>query len=341
MFESGPRSQSLLFYLSPWPDDQISWVNDLGLPASSYELYSENSTGYHIFVQISASSIVCTAMNASITITIASIYGNQEITQHNTQYLNEIPRCDGTPSCSMDYYQFSNFAGVLQGNISLHGGMVGTKRWFVIPYSINNPLLRLFTACDDIQASPFESLFSPDSFSPRPIENYVRIEPWQCRNRNFMTAIEDLSINITIGYLGSPSLTSSSIEYTNITTSDTRYVYVYHPLYLVLSYSIGFFLASLSGAIGLYSIYVNGVSHSNSFSAIMLTTRNSDLYTLAKGKSLRSDPLSKSIKNTKLRFGLLVSQHGPENRGSDDSPRHVAFGFEGSVDELKKGGKYV
>ncbi|KAF5873500.1 uncharacterized protein Bfra_004961ia [Botrytis fragariae] len=301
-----------------------------------------NSTGYHIFVQSSASSIVCTAMNASIAITIASAYGNQEITQHNTQYLNEIPRCeDGIPSCLADYYQFSNFARLLQGNISLHSEMAGTNRMVWIPYFIDNPLLRLFTACDDIQASPFESLLPPSDYYTTIFEEYFPIEPWQCRNRSFMRAIEDLSINITIGYLGSPNLTSSSTEYANITTSDTRNVYVYHPLYLVLSYSIGFFLASLCGAIGLHSMHVNGVSHSNSFSAIMLTTRNPDLDILARGKSLGSDPLSKIIKNTKLRFGPLVSQHGPEKRESDDSPRHVAFGLEGSVDELKKGGKYI
>ncbi|KAF7937249.1 uncharacterized protein EAE98_001563 [Botrytis deweyae] len=70
----------------------------------------------------------------------------------------------------------------------------------------------------------------------------------------------------------------------------------------------------------------------------MLTTRNSDLDILARGKSLGSDPLPKSIKNPKLRFGPLVSQQAPEKIGSDESPRHVAFGFEGSVDELKKCG---
>ncbi|KAF7901718.1 uncharacterized protein EAF01_007017 [Botrytis porri] len=214
----------------------------------------------------------------------------------------------------------------------------GTGRTFWIPYLIDNPLLRLFTACDDIQASLFKSLFPP---SGDDFEKKLLIEPWQCRNRTSMRAIEDLSINIPIGCLGSPSLTSSSTKYANITTSDTKNVYVYHPLYLVLSYNIGFFLASLCGAIGLYSMHLNGISHSNSFSAIMLTTRNPDLDILARGKSLGSDPLSKSIKNTKLRFGPLISQHGPEKRGSDDSPRHVAFGPEGSVDELKKDGKYM
>ncbi|KAF7881076.1 uncharacterized protein EAF02_006967 [Botrytis sinoallii] len=241
-------------------------------------------------------------MNASIAVIIASAYGDQEITQHSTHYVNEIPLCDGSPSCLVDYYQFDNFARVLSGNISLQRRVSGIDRAVWVPYLIDNPLLRLFTACDDIQASPFESLLPPDSLSPRPIEEIFKIEPWQCRNRTFMRAIEDLSINITIGYLGSPDLTSSSTEYANVTTSDTRNVYVYHPLYLVLSYSIGFFLASLCGAIGFYSMHVNGVSHSNSFSAIMLITRNADLDILAREKSLGSDPLPKSIKNTKLRL---------------------------------------
>ncbi|TGO79500.1 hypothetical protein BELL_0030g00030 [Botrytis elliptica] len=317
MSKSDPKLHYLLFYFSFGSDDP-------NLPVSLYELYVKNSTGCHVFVQSSTSSIVCTAMNASIAVTIASAYGNQEITQHSTRYINEIPQCGGSPSCLMKD-KFDNFARVLSGNISVQSRASDIDRTVWIPYLIDNPLLRLFTACDDIKASPFESLFSSDP----PIEAIFKVEPWQCRNRTFMRAIEDLSINITIGYLGSPNLTSSSTEYANVTTSDTRNFY------------IGFFLASLCGAIGLYSMHANGVSHSNSFSAIMLTTRNSDLDILARGKSLGSDPLPKSIKNPKLRFGPLVSQQAPEKIGSDESPRHVAFGFEGSVDELKKCGKYI
>ncbi|KAF7949155.1 hypothetical protein EAE96_008324 [Botrytis aclada] len=179
---SGLESNSsyLLYYFSFWPDDPTPWVSDLGLP---YELYSRNSTGYHIFVQSSVSSIVCTAMNASISITIASIYGNQEITQHSTQYLNGVPQCYETHSCVMDCVQFSNFAGVLQGNISIIAEIIGTERTFDLFYSITNPLLRLFTACDDIQASPFQSLHAFGR------GDYNKIEPWQCRNRTFMRAI--------------------------------------------------------------------------------------------------------------------------------------------------------
>ncbi|KAF7930097.1 hypothetical protein EAE99_004290 [Botrytis elliptica] len=289
MSKSDPKLHYLLFYFSFGSDDP-------NLPVSLYELYVKNSTGCHVFVQSSTSSIVCTAMNASIAVTIASAYGNQEITQHSTRYINEIPQCGGSPSCLMKD-KFDNFARVLSGNISVQSRASDIDRTVWIPYLIDNPLLRLFTACDDIKASPFESLFSSDP----PIEAIFKVEPWQCRNRTFMRAIEDLSINITIGYLGSPNLTSSSTEYANVTTSDTRNFYVYHPLYLVLSY-------------------------------------RSDLDILARGKSLGSDPLPKSIKNPKLRFGPLVSQQAPEKIGSDESPRHVAFGFEGSVDELKKCG---
>lgn len=115
----------------------------------------------------------------------------------------------------------------------------------------------------------------------------------------------------------------------------------YHPLYLILSYGIGFFLASVAGAIGFYSIHINGVSYSDSISAIMLTTRNADLDALAKGKSLGSDPLPQNIKETKLKFGPLISQQDHEKVGNGDPSQNIAFGFEGNVGELKKGGKYV
>ncbi|KAF7937248.1 uncharacterized protein EAE98_001562 [Botrytis deweyae] len=151
MSKSDPKLHYLLFYFS-------FRSNDPNVPFPLYELYVKNSTGYHVFVQSSTSSIVCTAMNASIAVTIASAYGNQETTQRSTQYLNEIPQCGGSPSCLMKD-KFDNFARVLSGNISVQSRASDIDRTVWIPYLIDNPLLRLFTACDDIKASHLSPYF--------------------------------------------------------------------------------------------------------------------------------------------------------------------------------------
>ncbi|KAF7874063.1 hypothetical protein EAF04_002735 [Stromatinia cepivora] len=301
-------------------------------------------------------------MNTSINITIASIHGHQQVIQHSMQYQNTVHFSSdedqglSIPNSIDDDRQmysayFSTLGNMLFGNIFIN--QVQTKSsypsspagYYMIDNITNdNPSINLFCSCDDIQTSPFKYYINSDNNETTNVEVfevYFPSDSWHCRNRTLLRAIEDLSINITIGYLSSPNLTNNNTEFRNITTSDTRNIYAYHPLYLILSYSIGFLFASLSGIIGLYSTYVNGVSHSNSFSTIMLTTRNADLDILARGKSLGSDPLPKSIKKTRLRFGPLVSKQGLEKTGPDGFLRHVAFGLEGSVGELKKGGKYI
>jgi hypothetical protein len=163
-----------------------------------------------------------------------------------------------------------------------------------------------------------------------------------CRNQTFLRAIEDLANNITISYLSSSDLANDNTTFRDIPTSDTWNFYVYHPLYLVLSYGIGPLFTSMAAVISLYSIWINGVSHSMSFSALMATTRNPDLDRLTHGSSLGAAPLKTYIENMRLRFGPLLSKHkdarDPQEEGGVP---HIAFGFEQSVGYLKKGAKHV
>jgi hypothetical protein len=202
-------------------------------------------------------------------------------------------------------------------------------------------------ACDDIQASPWVNLSgdgSPDlqtNVSWRQMfQNTFPSEPWMCRNQTFLRAIEDLANNITISYLSSPDLTNTNTTFRTITTSNTNNYYQYRPLYLALPYGIGLLCVSIVATIGLYSIHLNGVSHSMNFSSILATTRNPDLDVLTHGASLGAEPLKTDISKVKLRFGPLIGSKNGE-RLNDEEGLHVAFGRENNVGSLRKGRNYV
>jgi hypothetical protein len=108
---------------------------------------------------------------------------------------------------------------------------------------------------------------------------------------------------------------------------------------LILSYTIAIFVTFIATGIGLYSFAVNGVSHSHSFSAIMTTTRNPDLDALSQGQSLGAAPLDRKLGKVRLRIGTIdidVIEETSEVLGNR-KVRHVAFGLEHGVSELRKG----
>jgi len=57
---------------------------------------------------------------------------------------------------------------------------------------------------------------------------------------------------------------------------------------LLLPYGLALLFVFIAAGLGLYSIYLNGVSHSMDFSAIIATTRNTDLDLLTRGAWLGS-----------------------------------------------------
>jgi len=73
---------------------------------------------------------------------------------------------------------------------------------------------------------------------------------------------------------------------------------------------------------------------------MLATAQNPRLRHLFEGNSLGALPLDRDIRKFKLRFGelnqdnLIGQEHG-------DGARHVGFGFEDDVVNLRKGGKYT
>lgn len=283
---------------------------------------------------MSTSSIVCNEHNALFNIILQSVGGQRQITQTDIRLAPEI--VSTSPTNSAHYLALS---ALLVGNLTLDSESIkrdaASDRW-VIDTASTQILSTGLVACDDIQASPWVNLSAqgrPDGFPDsdgtviswrQVFRNTFPSEPWMCRNQTFLRAIEDLANNITISYLSSPELTNSNTTFKTIMTSNTVNYYQYRPLYLALPYGIGLLCVSIVAITGLYSIHVNGVSHSMNFSSILATTRNPNLDVLTRGASLGAEPLKTDISKVKLRFGPLLDSKSGE-RGNNEEGLHVGF----------------
>lgn len=316
-----------------------------------------------IWIQTSASSIVCTSVNASFNVNISYAGGMQHIIPQTIQVIGDIAldpplpvMIGGVPAYrawSPFFTHFQALGSLLLGNLTIlddFTSLTAMVLGFTSGEADTNILTTGLIACEEIANSPFKDL----PFHSAPSENVSSIfmtaflsQPGTCRNQTLLRAIEDLANNITISYLSTPELTNDNTISRNIVTSNTYNVYQYHPLYLLISYGVALFLSLIAAIVGFYSLQSNGISHSASFSAIIATTRNPELDSLTKASSLGADPPNTDIKKTKLRFGPLLSRIGESrDKGKLDTEvteeiPHVAFGLEDSVGQLKKGGLYI
>src|SRR5688572_27202005 len=104
-----------------------------------------------------------------------------------------------------------------------------------------------------------------------------------------------------------------------ITVSTIQLLYSYTPSSLLVSYFVGVAFSLFIVITGLYALYANGVNHSNSFSGILCTTRNSELDVIAKGNCTGSKPLNEALALQRIQYGLLK-----QSDGSVDG--HASFG---------------
>jgi hypothetical protein len=330
-----------------------------------------------IWIQTSTSSIVCDSVNASFDLRIAYVDGVQTITQKSIQSLGNynldlvtvtdqevstvtivngtitgVSGDGGSSEVQWSPYLPHVYAlgGVLSGNITLTNDVDANDASDpqYQDYGITSILNTGLMACDEIANSPFKDVSSVVTSDPvQTFTNTFPSEPWMCRNGTLMKALEDLANNITISYLSSPDLTNDNTTLRTIVTSNTYNIYQYHPFYLFLSYGLALLLSFVAALVGFYSLYLNGVSHSNSFSAIIATTRNMELDSLSTRSSLGADPRKVDLQNTRLKLGPLLNPiDEPRNKGevyghvTDEVP-HVAFGFEENVGKLRKGALYI
>ncbi|KAM3151156.1 hypothetical protein ABEW05_008487 [Botrytis cinerea] len=281
--------------------------------------------------QLNSNCFICALMETSINITIASVNGQQRVIQNSIKYLSTILSYSGTSQppriarfldnddWSMYSSHFLTFASTIFGSILIHQAQPNhwlpsapADEYMMTNITNDSPSFKLLSSCDDIQTSPSKyHLYSDnnETVNVGSFESQFPKDPWQCRNRTLTRAIEDLSINIT-NRLSQPHQQPHRIPKHHHSPPNTRNIYIYHPLYLILSHDIGSLLASLAALIRLYPIYTNGVSHSNSFPAIVLTTPNADLDVLARGKSSASAALPEECQKLKMEIGTAGVKAG-------------------------------
>lgn len=330
-----------------------------------------------LWIQTSTSALVCTAVNATFNIAVSYIDGVQYVTQQNIEIIGhyDLSYMDvgdvesgptitdsngvttatatgGSAKVLWNQYVPHIYAlgAILGGNITLRDVTLGSSQNEQYSgYGTTNILGTGLMACEEIASTPFknESSFligNPSSTFTNTFSSTTR--PWLCRNQTLARGIEDLANNITISYLSSPDLTSDS-DLQRIFTSNTNNYYIYHPFWLLISYGLAFLFSIMSVAVGIHAIKSNGVVHSNSFSAIVATTRNPELDEILGRSCLGAEPLRKDPGQCRLKFGPVLDQvitgnfksaeEESESQWQMERHSHVAFGIEHNVGQLKKG----
>jgi hypothetical protein len=172
-----------------------------------------------------------------------------------------------------------------------------------------------------------------ESIEPR--RSAIPQEEWMHKdNRTFAQMIEELSRNQTLSLFSNdkfwvPMANATRVEYGKTQEGDAP-EYWYDPVTFWIAYGIAIASSLAAVIVGLRALWINGVSHDNSFSSIMATTRNTYLDELTMGHSLGATPASKEILRTKLRFGRL-------DGGIKEKLPRAGFGLPESVQTLGKG----
>jgi hypothetical protein len=278
-------------------------------------------TSLQLWVQTSTSNFVCNPVNALFSVTFGSINGTQYVTQRDVQVEEAQPEVSDLTAYFAHFWALS---GILMGNLSMGTSYFSTnsnpaQQILNTPYS--NILSTGLIACSDIQDSPFQDVYVSSGLTANEssaFANAFDIQPGMCRNGTLARAIEDLANNITLSYLSAAGLSDKNTTARNITTSNTRSVYEYHPLYLLLSYGIALGCASVAAVVGVWAAGVHGAVRLGVFSGVMKATRNEELDALVSEEE-------EDFRRAKLRFGTLIGSQDKE--GKD----FLSFGLKESI----------
>ncbi|KAJ4986261.1 hypothetical protein SVAN01_08196 [Stagonosporopsis vannaccii] len=156
---------------------------------------------------------------------------------------------------------------------------------------------------------------------------------------NLMDAVQSLFEDMLLTLLSEPTLVAAETQAVECVKSRIMIVYVYIPSSLWIGYAIAVAITLASIFVGSWAIYQNGVASDTLFSRILVTTRNSTLDHLSVGACLGGDPFPKELRETKLRFGVLIEDEPRE--GPLGRVEHCCFGTRGETSNIIKGNNYA
>ncbi|XPS99849.1 hypothetical protein M3J09_009017 [Ascochyta lentis] len=157
--------------------------------------------------------------------------------------------------------------------------------------------------------------------------------------QNLMEAVQSLFEDMLLTLLSEPTLVAAEKQAVECVKSRTMIVYIYLPSSLWIGYAIAVATTLASILIGSWAIYQNGVASDTLFSRILVTTRNPTLDHLSVGACLGGDPFPKELRETKLRFGVLLEEEPRE--GPLGRVEHCCFGTRGETKDIVKGHNYA
>ncbi|KAI1105745.1 hypothetical protein F4804DRAFT_330996 [Jackrogersella minutella] len=149
----------------------------------------------------------------------------------------------------------------------------------------------------------------------------------RCRGGTLAAAIEDLSRNFTYSLMTYRNWQNVATTMAPVTVSSSRNFYSYNQQTLLASYLASIIVTLGCIIIGYMALRSNGYTGSTAFSSVLLTTRNPDLDRLAENNTLGQKPLLESIRDTKLRFGMIRTRECETQPG---------FGLDGTVTPFEK-----
>lgn len=275
-----------------------------------------NSNIPTFFMQMGNETITCTTHNTNFTVLFGD-FGGQD-TQPVTYVSHEFKEPLNTKVTGLMFKALSTilngFFGVFTGG-GAGGGYFSGKS--MIPD----------TALLELLQQNFPEL-----------RNTVPQEAWMSQRTNTTLAaiVEELSRNQTLSLFSNERLWETDeakkaevpVRYFNFYS-----VYEYTPRNLWVAYGTAIACSFAAVLLGLRALWVNGVCHDNSFSAVMAATRSRYLDRLTWGHSLGATPMDEKILKARLRFGVLE----PEDEVAAKGMNRAGFGTEDSVTTLKKG----
>jgi hypothetical protein len=300
--EEGFRSNSSVYI----PEYISRCVVGASVDACKHEL-----VGTILWARMGNESITCAAHNTNYTISVATYGSSDMITRNGFEWKERTE--DLVP-----LYLFDALASLLNGFFStISAGAAGESYISGHTMIANTALLELLQ----------RSIGPPKLAIPQ--EEWIHTD-----NRSFVQMIEELSRNQTLSLFSNdkfwvPMANATRVSYGK-PYDDVAYRCEYDAMNFWIAYGIAIALSFAAVIMGLRALWINGVSHDNSFSSIMATTRNSYLDKLTVGHSLGATPMPKEVMRTKLRFGRL------DDGVKDQQPR-AGFGPPESVQTLDKG----
>ncbi|PSN61852.1 hypothetical protein BS50DRAFT_503958 [Corynespora cassiicola Philippines] len=156
---------------------------------------------------------------------------------------------------------------------------------------------------------------------------------------DLQAGVQALFEDMLLSLLSEEHFVVTTFAPTPCTKSRAVNVFVYHKEGLWVGYAIAVAATAVFLVVGYWSIHQNGVASDTQFSRIMVTTRNPTLDRLAVGACLGGDPFPRELRETKLRFGVLLEEDPRE--GPLGRVEHCCFGAAGETKDIVKKGLYA